>query len=134
VNFVPVPVHEVDRIWPQVAEGFERAVRRSTGDMNLAWLYQQCRTGQLFLLVVIQEQEIIGAFILRPVQGKKETKAHIVEMWGRDFRHWLDEATRAVLDFSKRAFGADAVVFEGQRAHVRFVPRARELRRIYEVR
>lgn len=134
MNFIPVPVPEVDRIWPQVAPGFEKAVRRSTGDMNLGWLYQQCRTGQIFLLVVLNDKEIVGAFALRPEQGKRGSRTRIVEMWGKDFSKWLDEATTAILDFGKQAFGTSAVVFEGQRAHVRFVPRAREIRRIYEVR
>lgn len=134
MNFVPVPVLEVDRIWPRVAPGFAKAIRRSTGDMNLAWLHQQCRTGGLLLLVAFDGDVLKGAFALRPEQTKTGTRTRIVEMWGDDFGRWLDEATTAVLDFGKRSWGGEAVVWEGQRAHQRFVPRARLIRRIYEVR
>jgi len=134
MNFIPVPVPEVDRIWPQVAPGFEKAIARSTGDMNLGWLYQQCRAGNIILLVVVKDKTIIGAFALRPEQGRRGTRTCIVEMWGHDFRDWQDEGIDALLALGKQCWGADALLFTGQRAYSRFSPRAREIRRIYEVK
>lgn len=133
MNFIPVPVAEVDRIWPQVSGGFEKAIARSTGDMNLGWLHQQCRTGSILLLVVVEDKAIIGAFALRPEQTRTGPVTRIVEMWGHDFRHWLDEATTAVRSIGKQFWNADRARWEGQRAHRRFVPGCKAIRYIYEV-
>lgn len=133
MNFLPVPVAEVDRIWPRLAPGFEQAIRRSTGDMNLPWLYQQCRTGQIVLMIVLQDNDLIGAFAIRPEQTKTGWRTRIVEMWGKDFRNWIGPATDSIRGFGKRSWGAEKVVWEGQRAHQRFVPGSKIIRYIYEV-
>lgn len=130
MNFVPVPVLEVDRIWPRVVPGFAKAARRTGGDMSLGWLYQQARTGGLALLLLDDGDGLKGALLVRP---DKEA-LRIVAMWGDGFEHWQDDFFNALAEYGRARFATQTIRFEGSPGYQRLIRRARVTRCIYEVR
>lgn len=58
-----IPVLQVDSVWPQLAEGMERACNKARCNWTAPELHQACRTGRYWLHVVTKEEAIVGGIV-----------------------------------------------------------------------
>lgn len=131
MNFQIVPVSDVDRFWPRLAEGFGKVCKRAR-NLTLADLYQRARTGNGHLLVAFDD-EIRGAAICVPEEWADGPKINVIAFWGDDFRTWRGEFMDAVRALGKLC-GTDTAIFSGPAAYRRLFPTARVIRQTFEVK
>lgn len=72
-----VPVNLVDNVFVQCREGLQKALDKVHGNLTVAYLYQECRSGNAFLVVAHDEGIICAAMVIR------------FENWGRPVLHTL---------------------------------------------
>ena len=60
-----VPSQNIDQFWPHVREGFHEACMATGGDLTTGDLWNACRHGPAFLVIVHEGEQIIGAAVYR---------------------------------------------------------------------
>jgi len=90
-----VPVAEVDRVWPLLHQGMERACRKARCDRTAVDIYQACRNGAWFLHIVIEDNAVMAGIVTQ-VTGDVVT---VQALCGRHMKRWLPELL--VLDLWK---------------------------------
>lgn len=124
--------HEVDRVWPAVAQGIEDSCRRTGGDLTGDYLWSECRAGRAFLVVIALHSEIIGASVWRFEKWTSGRKLRCLALYGRDIKSWLGEHQKFTENMA-RTGDATAIVTEGRVGWGRLFPKARVLRQLYEM-
>lgn len=110
-------LHEVDTVWPLVAKGFQRAFRREQGK-TLGELWTMCRTGNAFLVILAENNEILMASIWR-FHTKDGTPVFRCEsMYGNRMSEWV-EYVYSWIENLARENGAKKLVAEGRRGWLR---------------
>lgn len=125
-----VQVQHVDGLWPHVKDGFQKALLKTGGDLALGSLWQQCRAGEAFL-VVVHDDGVMAAAIVRPELWATGNKLRVLALYGEGMGDWFQD----IMDMGKRIAadcGANALIFEGRRGWSKKFPRARILRVLYE--
>ena len=121
--------HQVDGLWPRVAEGLERACLATGGDMTAEYLWSECRSGRAFLVII---GDCIGASVWRFEKWATGRKLRCLAVYGADMPSWLDDH-RAMIEQMAKVGGATAIVAEGRTGWARLFPEAVVLRQLYEV-
>jgi len=124
-------VQQVDGLWGLVADGMERACRKTGGDLTSDYLWTECRSGRAFLVVVVRDTDIIAASVWRFEKWTTGRKLRCLALYGRHMRDWLG-AHRKMIEQMARVGGATALVTEGRAGFQRVFPEARVLRQLYE--
>lgn len=122
---------EVDAIWPLVSERMGKGCKRCGGDINPGQLWQMCRSGNAFLVVVAEGEKILTAIIVAFEKWDRPVLRCIAAA-GWELNEWL----RPVLDYlyaMARDNGAESFVFEGREGWRAAIPEAKRLRTLYEV-
>lgn len=112
---------EVDQIWPLFADGFSHACRRTGSIWNAGSLWHLCRSGNAFLITVIEDtnadMQMIRKFhmasIWRFEQEDGESVFRCVGMHGKNMKAWLPMA-RQFIEKMARDNGATALTAEGR--------------------
>lgn len=104
---------EVDAVWPHIADGFNEAMERTGGDISTGYLWQQCRNGNAFLVVVAREGQIVGASVWRPETWTSGEKFRCLALHGENAGDWFADLIEEMRAMAKRC-GAGQVVFEGR--------------------
>lgn len=100
-----VPVNDIDRTWPEVAECFRRACEYG-GNVTPAWLYQMCRNGEAMLFRIDGDTAFIGRFVDNDTAFKFEALGgHRIKEWMPHLRQWQ----------WPRQFGVTRIIFETER-------------------
>lgn len=123
-------VHQVDSVWPLVADGLERACRATGGELTADYLWGECRAGRAFLLVVA-DIGIRAAAVLRFEQWSTGKKLRCLALYGTDMRDWLPQLTDAAKQLAKVG-GATSLVSDGRKGWARLF-NGKVLRQTYEV-
>jgi hypothetical protein len=126
-----VPVMFVDDAFNKVSEGLQKSCDRSGGDLDAAYLWRECRTGQAMLYVVSQETSIIGAVVLRFENWSGKSILRTLGLWCNGLGVW--DALDAKAHEIGRQFGAKSLIAEGRKGWERRYPNAKILRQLYEV-
>lgn len=128
--------HEVDSVWPHIADGFNEAMEKTGGDISSGYLWQQCRTGQAFLVVAAKDGQIVGASVWRPETWASGEKLRCLGLHGENATEWFAELIEEMRAFAKRC-GAEQVVFEGREGWAASKllrnEKPRKLRTLYEI-
>jgi hypothetical protein len=127
-----VALHEVDTVWPLIAEGMKECCRRSGDDLTPWFLLQAVRRGNALLFVMIAGGLLKAALVCRPEVWGVRRVLRILALAGADMDAWLPAlmAERTWRD----ALDVEAVVFEGRPGWQRVVKNARVVRATYEVK
>lgn len=135
MNVSLVPVIEVDRVWPLVREGLENSCTACGGDLSAADLWRECRSGNAFLILVLEEGKILSASAWRPETWSSGGKLRCLALYGVGLWKWIGPLRAAVLEL-KQNVGAESLVAEGLEKwgalFKRLFPNARKLRVLYE--
>jgi hypothetical protein len=129
VSLVPVP--NIDAIWPHLREGFHRSVMKTGGDIETGDLWVQCRSGEAFLLIAHEGEQILGSSIWIPQTWQTGRKLRCLALYGSGMSDWIGDmhemAKRLAADC-----GATSLVSEGRPGWAKIFPKAKVLRALYE--
>ena len=123
---------EVDRFWPLIAERLQAACMRTGGDLSSGDLWQMCRSGNAFLVVVVDEASVIAALIMQFQNWSGKPVMRCLGIVGERMAEWLPMAKGFIEKMAKDG-GAKSFVSEGREGWSRIFPTARKLRVTYEV-
>lgn len=130
VSLVSCP--EVDRVWPAVASGFDRACRKTGGDTTVEYLWSECRSGAAFLVTVAEGGLIVGAGIFRFEYWTTGKRLRCLVVSGKNMKAWAPQLLAFARSFA--AFGgARAIVSDGRNGFARVFPDAKVLRCLFEL-
>jgi hypothetical protein len=114
VRTVLVPTNMVDGIWPNVVAGFQKASRRSGGDLTVGDLWVGCRSGHCFLFIVHEGDDVKAATVWKQETWQSGTKFRCLALYGTGMSVWLDEVITSLARVA-RDCGAEEAIFEGRK-------------------
>lgn len=77
-----VPVMLVDSVFGRCADGLGKALSKTKSNMDVAYLYQQCRSGDAMLVIAHDGAETIsGAMVLRTENRQGYTAMNTLGLW-----------------------------------------------------
>lgn len=126
-----VPLWHIDSAFEQVAKGLQKSCDRGGGDLDAAYLHQQCRSAAAMLVGVSNDTGIIGAIVLRFENWSGKSVLRTLAIWCDGEGAWeaLSEKTHEI----GRQFGAKSLIAEGRKGWTRRYPNAKTLRVLIEV-
>lgn len=104
---------EVDRVWPLISQGLGRACKRCNDIHCAGDLWQMCRSGNAFLILVHDKDKIWSASIWRFEKVRGKHCFRCVMMYGESMREWVGQAREFITNLAKDN-GAVALVSEGR--------------------
>lgn len=128
---VLVPTNMVDGIWPSVVGGFQKASRRSGGDLTVGDLWVGCRSGHCFLFIVHEGDDVKAATVWKPETWQSGTKFRCMALYGQGMADWMPELHEMVKKVA-RDCGASSLVAEGREGWRKIFPHTRKIRTLYE--
>jgi hypothetical protein len=128
-----VETGDVDKAWPKIAGGMQRSCDRTGGELSSGYLWQECRSGHAFLVLVHDETEIHGAAVVRFEYWPSGTRLRGLGLCGKNMKAWFGELRAFAMEMARRG-GAVAIVDSGRPGLKKFVPEAKPLSTLYEVR
>lgn len=124
---------EVDALWPAIAGKIHESCQKTGGDMSSGDLWQMCRSGQAFLVAVLDDAGMpIATIILQFQKWSERSVLRCLSIAGENMSEWLPEAMEFVSTMA-RENGASCLVADGRDGWARVFPRAKRLRVTYEV-
>lgn len=108
-------VGEVDQIWPLVVANINSACKQEESGISAGELWQMCRGGNAFLLIIHDGDTIFSASVWRFEHG---AVLRCFILWGRDMRRWLNPARLYVTRIAKEN-GAKSIRADGRRGWLR---------------
>ena len=113
-------LHEVDEVWPSIRDGMAKACKRSATDSGFTpgELWQMCRSGRAFLILVFDENKIFMSSIWEFQSMNGTPVFRCLMMTGKDMKSWIDDARRWVSGLAAEN-GAKALVSRGRRGWLR---------------
>lgn len=128
-----VAPHIIDTIWHLVTDGIENACQKTGGDIDSHYLWTECRSGKATLMIILKDQEIIGASVWRIERWSTGMKCRNLVLYGKNMKEWVDEHYEKTLELANLGH-AESLVAEGRPGLARIFPEAKVLRQLYEVR
>lgn len=124
---------EVDAVWPLIAARIQEACDRNGGDLSSGDLWQMCRSGNAFLVLVMDGNEPLAALIMQFQNWSGKQVMRCLVIAGERMAEWLPAAKGFIEQMAKDG-GAKSFVSEGREGWTRIFTEARKLRVTYEVR
>lgn len=124
---------EVDAVWPLISGKIQKACDLNGGDMSSGDLWQLCRSGNAFLVLVTDEGQPIAALIMQFQNWSGKQVMRCLVIAGERMAEWLPSAKGFIERMAKDG-GAKSFVSDGRDGWSRIFTEARKLRVTYEVR
>jgi hypothetical protein len=123
---------QVDAVWSTFAERLQASCDESGGDLSSGALWQMCRSGQAFLVLIYDENGFIAALITQFQNWSGKQVLRVLALVGDEMRQWLSMAKGFVTRMATNG-GAKSIVCDGRSGWTRIFPTAKKLRVVYEV-
>ena len=123
---------EVDHFWGTFAQRLQIACDETGGDISSGDLWQMCRSGNAFLVLVLDEAGFKAALIMQFQKWTAKQVMRCLAIVGDDMAAWLPMARDFIAQMAKDG-GATSFIAEGREGWTRIFPAARRLRTTYEV-
>jgi hypothetical protein len=130
VSLIAVPV--VDSAWPFITYGLEHACLKTGGEITSDYLWRLCRSGEAYLFAVADGEQVIGAAVLRFEAWTSGRKLRLMALYGERMTDWGEQMLNQIEQIAKVG-GATSIVAEGRLGWARRYPKARVLRKTYEM-
>ena len=124
------PVWLVDQVWPKLQDGFRKSLSRTGGDISELDLRITARTGQGFLFVAYEGQDIRGASLWRTDNWASGQRFRCLACFGTGMKDWFDLMRTEV----EKVAGDIPLVADGRNGWGEVIPGVKQLRAVYEVR
>jgi hypothetical protein len=123
------PVYMVDAVWPSLQEGFRRALTKTGGDLSEIDLRVTARTGQGFLFVAMEGQEVRAASIWRTDAWASGQRFRCLAAFGKGLWDWFEPMQAEV----EKVAGSMPLIADGRNGWGRVIHGVKQLRAVYEV-
>lgn len=123
---------EVDEIWPSISGKVQATCDKSGGDLSSGDLWQMCRSGQAFLVVIMDDSGPVATIIVQFQKWNRRTVLRCLSIDGERMSEWLNEAMAYISNMGRNG-GASSLIAEGRDGWARVLPQAKKLRITYEV-
>lgn len=123
---------ETDKLWPIFSEKLQKACEKTGNDISSGELWQMCRSGNAFLIFVLDEHGFKAAIVVQFQRWVSKSVLRCLAIVGEEMDSWLP----AVFDLASRMAkegGATSFVAEGREGWSKVFPTAKKLRITYEV-
>jgi hypothetical protein len=124
------PVYMVDAVWPSLQKGFSAAVEKTGGDLSEIDLRVAARTGQGFLFIAYEGQEVRGASLWRTDAWASGQRFRCLALFGKGMADWI----YLMRDEVKKVAGSMWLVADGRSGWPAPFPDVKKLRVVYEDR
>jgi hypothetical protein len=95
-------VGEVDLVWPQIADGMQKACDRGSGEFCAGDFWTMCRSGQAFLIIAFDGPVVHMASVWRFERFGDIRTFHCLNLWGQNLREWLGPAREFVTNIARQ--------------------------------
>lgn len=133
MNIAIASNNEVDALWPIFAERLQLACEKTGGDISSGDLWQMCRSGNAFLLVVSGNGDFVAALIMQFQKWTSKQVMRCLGIVGTDMDLWMPMAKDFISNMAREG-GATSFVAEGREGWSAIFPEAKKLRVTYEVK
>lgn len=123
---------EVDHFWPAFASRLQIACDETGGDISSGDLWQMCRSGNAFLVLVLDNDGFKAALIMQFQKWTAKQVMRCLAIVGDDMAAWLPMARDFIAKMAADG-GATSFIAEGREGWTRIFPAARRLRTTFEV-
>lgn len=123
---------EVDQYWQTFAPRLQTACDETGGDISSGDLWQMCRSGNAFLVLILDGDAFKAALVMQFQKWTGKQVMRCLAIVGDDMAAWLPMA-RDFIGQMARDGGATSFIAEGREGWTRIFPAARRLRTTYEV-
>jgi hypothetical protein len=123
---------EVDQVWPLISSRLQKAQERYASSLSSGDMWQLCRSGNAFLVVVWDDADLKGALIMQFQRWASKQVMYCMAIVGDGVSEWMPMA-RAFISQMAKDGGAESFVAEGRDGWAAIFPDARKLRVTYEV-
>lgn len=123
---------EVDQFWPAFASRLQIACDETGGDISSGDLWQMCRSGNAFLVLVLDDEGFKAALIMQFQKWTAKQVMRCLAIVGDDMAAWLPMARDFIAKMAADG-GATSFIAEGREGWTRIFPAARRLRTTFEV-
>lgn len=130
MNIQIVGTHEIDAVWPLIADGFVEVTKRCGDDQTSGELWQMVRSGGAFLVVVLNENAIRVSTVVQFQRWADGPVLRIMSMTGAGLSEW-GVPLKDYLSEMARKGGASRIVAEGREGWARIFDEPRKLRSTY---
>jgi len=113
---------EVDAVWPSIAKEMQRGCDKTGGGMSAGDLWQMCRSGNAFLVLIFTDEGIVCASVWRFENWPSGTVFRCLGLMGRSMKVWV----KGLYDFAMKQAeigGTDRLIAEGRPGWVRVLSR-----------
>lgn len=124
---------EVDAIWPTLGPKFVKATERFGDDLSSGELWQMCRSGNAFLVVVYNEQGVKMACVVRFERWTNGSILRVLSLVGEDIKEWAEQV-KGYLNQMAITGGADRIVAEGRDGWAKIFDEPKAIRQTYVMR
>lgn len=120
----------VDQIWPSISEGMVLSCSHS--NLTAGYLWQECRSGHAFLVVIHEGTDIEAGCVVRFENEGHRVVLRGLALSGSKPKAWLHILREKLNEMAKEG-GASVFVDEGRQGLVKLIEGARIVRVVYEV-
>ena len=122
-------MHLVDSVWPALRTGFVEACRKGGNQFSEAGLHLACRTGEAYLCLMTEGQDIVMAVVVQEMQWTDRQVLSVLAVTGGDRAGWWEP----MIEWGREAFpGCKSIVFDGRPGWGR-MPGVKVLQHVYEM-
>jgi hypothetical protein len=132
VNIIIATSAQVDATWQTFADRLQKSCEASGGDLSSGDLWQMCRSGQAFLLLVYDDSGFVAALIMQFQNWSGKQVLRCLAIVGDEMKQWLPMAKGFITKMAADG-GAKSLVADGREGWARIFPTAKKLRVVYEV-
>ena len=130
MNIQIVGLHEIDAVWPLIADGFVEVTKRCGDDQTSGELWQMVRSGGAFLLVIIENDKLRLSTVVQFQRWADGPVLRILSMAGEGLGDWGVQLKDYLSEMARKG-GASRIVAEGREGWARIFDEPRKLRSTY---
>jgi hypothetical protein len=127
MNITLLPTQQIDQFWLHFRDGFDKALRKTGGDMAVGDLWVEARSGRGFVFVAYDGERIAGASVWRFETWTSGQIFRCLALYGRGMKGWIYDMRTAV----KLAAGDAELAAEGRRGWPAPFPNVKIIRVLY---
>jgi len=121
---------EVDAVWGVFSSRLQEMLDDAGGDLSSGDLWQMCRSGNAFLVLVENDGKLVAASIYQFQRWTQRTVFRCLGLVGEDLKAWAQPLVQFAEEMAKQG-GATALVTSGREGLHRIYPKAKRLTSTY---
>lgn len=126
------PNHMIDGLWHKAGALLQKACDKVPSDVTVADLWQMCRSGNAYLMVAVNEEDMEMAAVFQFQRYENEMVLKCLCLGGSKREEWAEMAQEKAFEMAKDG-GAKRVVYQGRKGWEKVFPGLKVVSYIYEI-